>query len=132
MEHRDQKLYKIISSHVEAYKNTLKSGNREWTAKHKARIEQLVHNYMPSGSGIDSGTKIDLDASDGHHRLVFNTAFHHMDEHGGYSGWTEHKVLVTPALRGIEIRFSGRDRNQIKEYLHSVFHDALTRRVADR
>lgn len=48
-----------------------------------------------------------------------------------YDGWTDHTVIVTPSLRsGFDIRITGRDRNQTKEYLYEVFDSAL-REVID-
>jgi hypothetical protein len=46
-----------------------------------------------------------------------------MDEHGCYDGWTHHKVIVKASLwAGIDIRVTGRDRNQIKEYIAEQFN----------
>ena len=50
-----------------------------------------------------------------------------MDEHGGYDGWTEHKIIVTPSLvYGFELRVTGKDRNDIKDYIAEVMHGALS------
>jgi len=98
---------------------------KDWGKKHEDRILALVKEHMPSGSGFDNGTKIDLDRSSGE-RLVFDTAFHHMDEHGGYAGWTEHTVTVTPSLAfGTRIKIGGKNRNDIKEHMHECFSTAL-------
>ena len=48
-----------------------------WTSKHHATIDDLAKEYLPSGSGFDSGTKFDFDRSK-EERLVFSTAYHHM------------------------------------------------------
>jgi len=86
---------------------------------------------MPSGSGIDSGTTLDFDKSSGS-KLVFSTSYHHMTEDGMYDGWTEHVVTVKPSLMfGFDLAISGRDRNDIKEYLHEVYHDTLMTDVAN-
>jgi hypothetical protein len=53
-----------------------------------------------------------------------------MDDVGYYDGWTEHTLTVRPSLAfGIDLKFSGRNRNQIKDYLHEVFHEALTHEI---
>ena len=76
-------------------------------------------SHAPSGSGFDSGTEL---VTGSMNKLVFKTAFHHMDEMGGYDGWTEHKVTVTGSLLfDYNIKISGRDRNNIKEYMTEVF-----------
>jgi hypothetical protein len=65
-------------------------------------------------------------------KLVFNTAFHHMDEAGGYDGWTEHQVIVTPSLEmGYSIRVTGRDKEEIKEYIAEMFSAALDEEILE-
>lgn len=100
--------------------------NQEWADRHEERALALVREHMPSGSGFDSGTALDLDRSTGE-KLVFSTSFHHMAESGMYDGWTEHLVTVTPSLLfGFLIKVGGRDRNQIKDYIAETFHHALS------
>ncbi len=115
--------------------NCRRSGNSEWLASHTATIDSLVKDFMPSGSGIDCGTKFDWDASScerqaaGEYpsRLVFLFSFHHMNENGMYDGWTEHKAIVRPSLQfGFSLTITGRNRNGIKEYLHEVFSADLS------
>lgn len=119
-------LYRRIASKVQAVANCVASSNNEWLDRHTADVAQMVADFMPSGSGIDQGTKFEWDRSTSE-RLVFRTAFHHMNGAGMYDGWTEHFVTVTPSLAfGIELKISGQDRNDVKELLHQVFYDALT------
>jgi hypothetical protein len=102
---------------------------RAWVPQHEARLEHLIRCYLPSGSGIDSGTKLLVDECKSN-RLVLQADFHHMDQHGSYSGWTEHQVVITPSLAyGAVIRITGRDRNAIKDYLADVFDQALRQLV---
>lgn len=125
-------LYVQFAQTINALSNCIASGNNEWGAKHEANAFELTKEFMPSGSGIDSGTKLDIDETlrHGAQKLVFTTAFHHMDENGGYDGWTEHKVIVTPSLQfGFDLKITGRDRNEIKGYLHEVYHHALAQIV---
>lgn len=118
-------LAREIAMLVTARQNCIKSNNTEWLATHTLRLRDLVRNRMPSGSGVDSGTKIDLDASTGE-RLVFTAEFHHMDENGSYDGWTSHTITVRASLAfGLDIRIGGRDRNGIKDHLHETFSDCL-------
>lgn len=99
---------------------------REMAEMHQARIEQIAREYLPSGSGVDCGTAVDLAASTGE-KIVLTCSFHHMDDGGGYAGWTEHGITVRASLiHGITLGISGRDRNGIKEYLHELYHHALT------
>ncbi len=127
-------LYQILASTLQAYDNCTKNGatqsqKAEWTARHRDAIYDLVEQFMPRGSGIDSGTKIAWDESTPN-KLVFTTAFHHMDENGYYDGWTEHKVIVTPSLSmGYDLKITGRDRNDIKDYLAEVYTAALDEEI---
>lgn len=118
-------VYQVLASLVDARLRCLKTGN-EWADKHEENILAICKNELPSGSGINCGTKIDLDKSTGD-KLVFNMSFHHMNDGGYYDGWTEHVVTVKPSLQfDIELSISGRDRNQIKEYLYETYRLALT------
>lgn len=117
---RERKLYEQLASAVQARLNCLENDNPEWRDRWEERIESAVQDQMPSGSGFDSGTTIDLDKSHGN-LLVFHTAFHHMTEHG-YDGWTEHTVRVKPDfISGFDFTVSGRDRNDIKDYIGETF-----------
>ena len=100
-----------------------------WSGRWAERIQYLCEHFMPSGSGIDNGTVLDLAHSHGD-RLVFVAPFHHMNDTGMYDGWTDHVITVIPALQGqFHLRISGRDRNQIKEYLHETYDWALRTRL---
>lgn len=124
-------LYEAIASTVQAYHNCVKSGNAEWETKHKERLEHIQKHILPQGSGFDAGCEIDLEKSTGE-KLHIITHFHHMNEGGYYDGWTDHKVVVTPSLLfGIRIQISGKDRNQIKEYMHEMFTHLLTSQYDD-
>ena len=119
------KVYQALASLVDARQRSIERGNDEWVGKHEERIADIVSEHLPSGSGFDSGTVLDLDESKPD-RLVFVTSFHHMTEHGYYDGWTGHNVIVTPSLaHGFNLRVTGRDRNEIKEYIEETFQYAL-------
>jgi hypothetical protein len=123
-------LYSELASTLTARINTLKEYQRTgidnvWFGRHADKLDQLISDFMPSGSGFDRGTDIDLAVSHSE-KLVFTTSFHHMDENGSYDGWTDHIVTVTPSFNGINLRVSGRNKNDIKEYIADTFHTALT------
>ena len=118
-------LYQAIARLLEARENCVKVGNDEWFAKHTSRLNELTHNYMPHGAGIDNGVTIDI-AKSNSNKLVFHTSYHHMDDNGIYDGWTDHTITVTPSLaNGIDVRISGSNRNDIKDYLYEVFYTVL-------
>jgi len=125
-------LYQEIASTAQARHNCLemerKTGKtHEWTARHMATLTRL-QDLLPSGSGIDNGTKIDCHATNGE-RIVLTLGFHHMNEHGMYDGWTQHTVKVTPMFSGISLHVTGHNRNGIKEYLHEELHGALLQTI---
>jgi len=117
------KFYQDVAQTFNAYNNCIKSGNKEWEDRHANNLEDLVKKYLPRGSGFDNGTKFNWDESKDN-KLVFDTAFHHMDENGYYDGWTEHKIIITPDLMNdFNIKITGKNRNNIKEYINSCFSD---------
>ena len=126
----NQSVAQILSSLIEARQNCRKTSNTVWFERHGERAKRVSYNYLPSGSGIDCGTQLNIDRSTGD-KLVFDTAYHHTDGNGSYAGWTEHTVTVRPAFDGFDIRISGRDRNEIKDYLHECFDMALRQVLTD-
>jgi hypothetical protein len=118
------KTYQRIASLVCA---TMNKSTSEWWARHDAELASILRDG-PSGSGIDRGTRLDEHSTP--ERLVFRFDFHHMDEDGFYCGWTEHTGVVTPSLMfGYRLHITGRDRNDIKEYLYEVYSHWLSSEV---
>lgn len=78
---------------------------------------------------MDNGSKIDLDRTNAS-KITITTAYHHMDDGGGYAGWTEHTVIVKPEFSGIGLRITGPNRNDIKDYLGDLFYTALKAEVS--
>ena len=120
-----RKLYQQLSTLVVAIKNCEETGNQEWEQRHMERAVKIVEDHLPHGSGFDAGTYLDFERSN-EDRLIFTTSYHHMDEGGHYDGWSEHEVWVRPHLAfGFTLRITGRDRNDIKDYIGECFHHAL-------
>jgi len=114
-------IFQEISICLGALENGRRSGNSLWIERWTERIENIVRNELPSGSGFDSGTTLNFEKSTPN-KLVFDTSFHHMNDVGIYDGWTEHSVIVTPDLSvGFDLRVTGRDRNEIKDYIADTF-----------
>lgn len=110
------KRYQKIVELAECITRCKEHNNVEWLPKWEARLAEIM-DTAPSGSGIDNGTVL-LRADQ--KSIEFSCDFHHMSEHGYYDGWTEHTIKVTPAFDGVNMRITGRDRNQIKEYLAEI------------
>lgn len=121
-----RKVYQAIAESLLAARNCEKAGDRsEWILRHMDRIKTLCAAVLPHGSGFDNGSKLDAELSKPD-RLVFETAFHHMNSNGFYDGWTHHSVIVTPSLVfGFELRITGRNRDDIKAHIAECFHTAL-------
>jgi hypothetical protein len=124
------KLYQRLATLVQARETCAKNDNKEWHERHTIAAEALVRAHMPRGSGFDNGTHLDLGESTTD-KLVFRTAFHHMDANGFYDGWTEHKVIVRPSLQfDFYIRITGLNRDGVwKDYAHESFDLALRQEV---
>ena len=61
---------------------------------------------------------------------MISTSFHHMDEWGGYDGWTDHDIFISASFIDPEITsISGRDRNDIKDYIAQLILADLATRV---
>ena len=125
-----QKLYIMFANMLQAKVNCEEDSalSTEWCDRWNDRIVKACEIALPHGSGFDSGTSFDFDNSK-RDKLVFNTSFHHMSEHGDYTKWTEHSVVVTPSLlHGFEVRVTGRDYRDyrdIKDYMGEEFHECL-------
>ena len=90
-----------------------------------SEIEKCIKSYFPYGSGFDSGTELVFDISTPE-KLCFKTSFHHMNENGYYDGWTDHTVIVKSSLVfGFDFKITGKNRNDIKEYITDCFNNSL-------
>ena len=96
--------------------------------KLEAQLKEVT-DLLPSGSGFDSGTSVE---SVSEKKVVFSTAFHHMNEHGGYCGWSDHKVTATAIFGGFDLTVYGPNKRGIKEYIGDVFHTALSAEAPER
>lgn len=97
-------------------------------------IENLKHvekNFLPSGSGIDNGCKIAVCKFTNEFKELewfeISFGYHHMNDAGYYTNWTQHKLRIKPDWIGFSMSISGNDQNQIKEYLYDTFHLALSK-----
>lgn len=123
-----EKLYSLIARRLIAMNNCAEKNDQEWLRRHREVIEEVTKSFMPSGSGVDIGTKFDSQSRPD--RLVFNAPYHHMNQDGMYDGWTRHQIIVTPSLAfGFDLRITGRNRNDIKDYYSQIYHAALEKTI---
>jgi hypothetical protein len=121
-------VYQQLAQSFDAYLRCQEgqSLNPDAGGNHREVIERICKLYLPHGSWFDCGTTIDLDGSSPE-CLVLCTNFHHMDEHGGYDGWTDHAIKVKPSLAfGFDLEIEGEDRDGIHDYIADVFRHALS------
>lgn len=116
-----------IASTCDALHNCRAYNNEMWAKIHTETLQKL-EQLLPSGSGVDAWTKILVDKST-RCAVYLETSFHHMNEAGFYDGWTEHTIKVSPEFDGFDLRISGKNRNQIKEYLGELFHHSLSQKI---
>jgi hypothetical protein len=114
-----------IHAALVAIDNCEKHGNTEWLARWKAYVDRIAKECLPSGAGIDAGTRVVGRTSEGR-GIELLLDYHAMNETGYYIGWTEFRAYVRPAFDGLEITLSGRNVNDCKEYLHQALHGALS------
>jgi hypothetical protein len=99
----------------------------QWGDIARSRLAQLV-DLLPSGSGIDNGTKlVSADST----KIVLSAEYHHMNDGGYYDGWTTHRITIRAQFGGIDVTIGGRNRDDIKEYLAQVYYDALSAQVTE-
>lgn len=101
-----------------------------WSSRWERRIEQLIC-LMPSGSGFDDGTTFDEYRSKPETLLRFDTGFHHMNDGGYYTGWTYHTVIVTPTFTTPNMKVTGSNRNNIRDFIMDTFHHALNQEAPE-
>lgn len=104
--------------------------NQFQTSIHAFKVEAELNmkkllELLPSGSGLDQGVKFAWSESKPN-RLVFIFAFHHMNTVGYYSGWSHHKLIITPCfMTGYKMTITGRDKNKIKDDLYDLFEEVF-------
>lgn len=125
------KMYQKLARLVAARLNCAKCENWEWFEKHEAAIGKLMSDHFPSGSGFDGDSNVDLEASTPE-KFVIRTEYHHMDEHGGYDGWSALTVTVKPSLAfGFNVKLTGIKRKYAhdRDYFEEVLAEFLDKQL---
>jgi len=119
------KMYAEFARTLAAYLGCSKHNNHEWAAHWEEKLSDL-HRYLPHGSGIDAGVKLNVDKSTPGKKLVFDSSYHRMNEVGMYDGWVPFRVIVKPCLMyGARVRVAGRMDADLRDYLEELFTEAL-------
>lgn len=113
-----------IASTLEAIENCKETGNKEWKVRHERSLKALI-DCLPSGSGIDCGTKLESAQAK---QIVFKAEYHMMDSDGYYDGWETFLIEVLPSFSGIEIGVKWEKTKRCADimsdtaaYLHEVY-----------
>jgi len=122
-------LYKEIATLINARNNCLQNNNNDWLVKREQKLERIAKNLLPSGSGFDCGTKIDIDKSKDD-KIILTTSYHHMNDVGMYDGWNDYVITLKPSLVfDFELKIKGVNRNDIKNYMYEYFQDVLSQEI---
>lgn len=108
----------IIASFAESIERCVDTEKCETMRKD---LEKFVETVFPHGSGFDYGTKIAQATSK---KIVLETEYHHMND-CGYTNWTHHKIILTPAFNSYNMRVTGRNQNEIKDIIADMFTEIL-------
>ena len=91
-------------------------------------LRHVIDNYLPHGSGFDADLKVELVPAVQAFTISFD--YHHMDDMGGYSHWSEGVITVTPDFVGVELDLvTTEDDESFKDYVLDTFHQALAEEV---
>lgn len=121
------KLYQWIARMLESLEKNESRGSDLIISNRCTDALNELEKFLPSGSGFNSKCQIVADSTS--KRIVIKADFQHMCEHG-YTGWTDHMVIVTPSLvYGMQIRVTGKDKNEIKDYIAETMEIALNTEI---
>ena len=132
-----KKVYQEIASKLQAIENCEKNDNTVWFHRHHESLDEIEGEYLPSGSGIDSGCTIDRDKSTPQ-KIVIQSGYHRMNgDSGMYDGWFHFTVIIAADLAGeisIKLKFDKDFRRNTKDfgtddYLFDVFDTALRGKI---
>jgi hypothetical protein len=93
---------------------------KAWTDSASDTLRHIERECLPSVDGFHRGTTIDRDESSPV-RIVFRVDYHHATKAGFRDGWTQHRVILTPAFNGFNLRVTGKNRDEIKEVIGELF-----------
>ena len=127
---KQRTVIEALASAINARNNCIDLCNFTWAGRHEDTIEEICDNHLPSGSGVDNGTTIDLGASLDD-KVVLLSSYHAMNDGGMYVEWYDFLVTVTPSLVNvfnIDIDIPAKIEKVapgVTEYLYDLFDNAL-------
>ena len=123
-------LYMQIAHALQSIQNCKFTGNTEWQERHSDRLEWLLFNHLPSGSGFDDQAILMMEQS-GPDNLQFRVYYHPLDDVGAYDEWVICTVIVTPSLVDkVDIDIRGCPLEEgLGDYICETYWDAMTKVV---
>ena len=103
------------------------ASQKNWAKRTKEL--SLLQKLLPNGKGIREreGLAVILLEST-KKRIVIDTTYWHTNNSDER---TSHQVIITPSFEGeINIRITGKNKDNVKEYLHDIFREALMKEYA--
>jgi hypothetical protein len=89
------------------------------------RIQELIEEHFPHGSGLDGRTTIDQKSILS--KIIFHSEYHLMNDVGFYMRWINFSIILTPSFaHRFDLKITGnfgKDGKLIKEYLYDVYQE---------
>lgn len=126
------KLYQKIARNITTINR--ESTPIEWRDRAENEIFDIEKEFLPSGSGFDSGCTVNLDKSTPD-KIVIECPFHCMNDNGYYDYWVYPSIIVKPSLQfnfSFDINwksYNGKYKTLLSDYIVDCLHDALTRDI---
>ena len=111
-----------------------KTVNEEYQKQLEDKLDILT-NYLPSGSGFDDGSVVDVNKSN-NNKIIIHSAYHHLDNNGFYDGWSNFSIIIKPDLMfGFTLTLIGNTTIRkyfdcdFRNYVIDIFSDTLHKKI---
>ena len=85
-------------------------------------VNKRLFKNFPIGSGICNTEVISVTDK----KIVIGFSYQHYNDNGYHEGYTNHECRITAKFDDFNIYISGRNKNDIKDYLHELFFYNIT------
>ena len=126
------KLYEKIYQTLQALNNCKKENKEKWINKHIEKLD-TYNNLLPSGSGINNGSYIDIDNIK-NETITISSSYDTM-KNDMYDKTIVFKIIVKPSLfDNIDIKITPiteLKKAYVDDYIHELFYNALKQEIKD-
>lgn len=94
-------------------------------------LEEVIRNTAPHGSGINYGynsIRVEHYSKDNENKIIFENAYHCMDDNGYYDGIIPFRVVIgadlTPAIHFVGLTSAGKyrvNKYDLRPYLEDIY-----------